>query len=58
MIYERTKTIVNECNPAWNETLQIPVHYPAYVDNVILRLIDANVFKSKEVMGSSYISLE
>jgi Ca2+-dependent lipid-binding protein len=48
---------VNECNPAWNETLQIPIHYPAYVDNVIIRLIDANVFKSKEVIGSCYISL-
>ena len=46
MIYEKTQTFVNDLNPQWNETLKIPVHLPAHVDNVILRLIDANVFKS------------
>ena len=57
MIYEKTQTVVNDLNPQWNETLKIPVHLPAHVDNVILRLIDANVFKSKEVMGSCYVPI-
>lgn len=47
MIYSRTETIVDTVNPVWNEKVEVPVHTPSKITNIILRLIDSNVILAK-----------
>jgi hypothetical protein len=57
MIYSKTRPIANECNPIWNESVEVPVHTPSKIANIVLRLIDSNLIQKPEVLGSCYLKL-
>ena len=56
-IYEKTETQPKTTEPVWNERILVPVHLPAIIDNIIMRVIDANIIQKKEIIGSFYLNI-
>ena len=56
-IFEVTKTRAKTVNPEYKERVLVPVHLPAIIDNIILRVIDCNIIQAKEILGSYYLNI-